>query len=476
MTPEEFREAAHTAVDWVADYLATVEQYPVLSQVTPGEIRARLPEAPPIKGEPFEDILRDLNEIVMPGITHWQSPNFYSFFPANASGPAIIGDLVSAGLGVQGMLWATSPAATELETHVLDWLVDLLALPTSFKSSGRGGGVIQDTASSASLVALVAARESATGFVTNEDGVQGRMTAYASTEAHSSVEKAVGIAGMGRNNLRHVATDEALTMSAEALDRAITEDREAGRVPCFVAATVGTTSSTAFDSVRAVGEVCERHGVWLHVDAALAGSAAVCPEFRWMHDGLEYASSYCFNPHKWLLTNFDCDCFFVADRETLLRSLTIVPEYLRNAASDSGDVIDYRDWQIPLGRRFRALKLWFVLRSYGVEGLQAHIRKGVGLAQEFTRWVEADDRFELAAPTTLNLVCFRHVGDDAFNVSLLNAINASGRAYLNQTKINDRVALRMAIGGTYTERHHVEETWDLIRERVAAIAQGKGEG
>jgi len=476
MTPEEFREAAHTAVDWVADYLATVEQYPVLSQVTPGEIRARLPEAPPIKGEPFEDILRDLNEIVMPGITHWQSPNFYSFFPANASGPAIIGDLVSAGLGVQGMLWATSPAATELETHVLDWLVDLLALPTSFKSSGRGGGVIQDTASSASLVALVAARESATGFVTNEDGVQGRMTAYASTEAHSSVEKAVGIAGMGRNNLRHVATDEALTMSAEALDRAITEDREAGRVPCFVAATVGTTSSTAFDSVRAVGEVCERHGVWLHVDAALAGSAAVCPEFRWMHDGLEYASSYCFNPHKWLLTNFDCDCFFVADRETLLRSLTIVPEYLRNAASDSGDVIDYRDWQVPLGRRFRALKLWFVLRSYGVEGLQAHIRKGVGLAQEFTRWVEADDRFELAAPTTLNLVCFRHVGDDAFNVSLLNAINASGRAYLNQTKINDRVALRMAIGGTYTERHHVEETWDLIRERVAAIAQGKGEG
>ena len=466
MTPEEFREAAHTAVDWVADYLATVEQYPVLSQVTPGEIRARLPEAPPIKGEPFEHIIRDLNDIVMPGITHWQSPNFYSFFPANASGPAIIGDLVSAGLGVQGMLWATSPAATELETHVLDWLVDLLALPTSFKSSGRGGGVIQDTASSASLVALVAARESATGFVTNMDGIHGRLTAYASTQAHSSIEKAVGIAGMGRSNLRHVTTDESLAMSAEALDRAITEDREAGNVPCFVAATVGTTSSTAFDSVRAIGEVCERHGIWLHVDAALAGSATVCPEFRWMHDGLEYANSYCFNPHKWLLTNFDCDCFFVADRDALVRSLTIIPEYLRNAASDSGAVIDYRDWQIPLGRRFRALKLWFVLRSYGVEGLQAHIRKGVGLAQEFTTWVEADDRFELAAPTTLSLVCFRLRADDEANLALLNAVNRSGKAYLNRTVIDGRVAIRVAIGGTYTERHHVAETWKRICEVV----------
>ncbi len=462
MTPEEFREAAHAAVDWVADYLGAVEQYPVLSKVTPGEIRARLPEAPPVKGESFDEILRDLNEVVLPGITHWQSPNFYSFFPANASGPAIIGDLVSSGLGVQGMLWATSPAATELETHVLDWLVELLALPASFKSSGRGGGVIQDTASSATLVALVAARESATGLATNQRGIQERLTVYASAEAHSSVEKAVGISGIGRDNLRHVATDETLAMSPEALDRAIAEDREVGHVPCFVVATVGTTSSTAFDSVRAIGEVCRRHDIWLHVDAALAGNAAICPEFRWMHDGLEYANSYCFNPHKWLLTNFDCDCFFVADRDSLVRALTIVPEYLQNAASDSGAVIDYRDWQIPLGRRFRALKLWFVLRSYGVEGLQAHIRKGVALAEELSGWVGADDRFELAAPTTLNLVCFRHRSDDAFNLALLDAINGSGKAYLNRTRIDGRVALRMAIGGTYTERRHVEETWRLI--------------
>ena len=469
MTPEEFRDAAHKAVDWVADYLTRVEHFPVLSQVQPGWVRSQLPEAPPEQGEPFEAILSDLNEVILPGITHWQSPNFYAFFPANASGPAVIGDLVSSGLGVQGMLWATSPAATELETHVLDWIVDLLGLPDVFKSSARGGGVIQDTASSATLVALIAARERATDFVSNRRGVEGRQTVYASSHAHSSVEKAAGIGGIGRDNVRLIDTNDAFAMLPEALDRAIAADVEDGNVPCMVTATLGTTSSTAFDPLRAIGEVCRRHGVWLHVDAAHAGSAAICPEFRWIHDGLELADSYCFNPHKWLLTNFDCNCFYVADRDGLVRALSILPDFLRNKPSESGEVIDYRDWQISLGRRFRALKLWFVIRSFGVTGLQQHIRKGVDLAQEFAGWIIADDRFELAAPAKLNLVCFRYTGDDAFNEELLERVNASGDAYLSPTRLNDHAVLRMAIGGTYTERRHVEQTWNLIRETAEEL-------
>ena len=466
----QFRRAAHAAVDWVADYLEGIERHPVFPSVKPGEIRARLPAHPPEAAEPFDAILADLDRRVLPGITHWQSPTFFGYFPANASGPAIIGDLISSGLGVQGMMWVTSPAATEVETHVLDWMVELLGLPERFTSTTQGGGVIQDTASSSTLVALLAARERKTGFASNRIGVKGTLTAYTSNQAHVSVEKAAGIAGIGRENLRLIDVDRDYAMRPGALERVIQADLAAGHTPFFVCATVGTTSSTAIDPVRAIGEICRRYGLWLHVDAAHAGSAAVCPEFRWIHDGLELADSYCFNPHKWLLTNFDCDCFYVSDRAVLIQTLSILPEYLRNQATESGAVFDYRDWGIPMGRRFRALKLWFVIRTYGAEGLRKHIRNGVALAQEFAGWVRADDRFELCAPAPLNLVCFRLKGDDGANERLRDALNASGKMYLIHTKLDGAVVLRLAIGGTYTERRHVEQAWELIQgtaERVA---------
>ncbi len=469
MTPEQFRRYGRAVVDWIADYYERVESFPVLSQVQPGEVRAALPDAPPAKGEPFEAILADVERVLLPGITHWQSPNFFAFFPANASGPAILGELVSAGLGVQGMLWATSPACTELETHVLDWLADMLGLPERFKSSSTGGGVIQDTASSATLCALLAARERATNFASNEQGCDGRLVAYASNQAHSSVEKAVRIAGIGQRNLRLIEVDERYAMRPEVLAAQIARDRAAGLVPFFVCATVGTTSSNAIDPLPEIGRICREEGLWLHVDAAMAGTAAICPEFRYLHDGLEYADSYCFNPHKWMFTNFDCDCFYVADRAALIRTLSILPEYLRNKATESGAVIDYRDWQIPLGRRFRALKLWFVIRFYGVEGLQHHVRQHVAWAQEFARWVEEDPRFELAAPVPLNLVCFRHRAGDAFNEALLERLNRSGRLYLSHTKLNGRYVLRFCVGQTNTEARHVHAAWQFIRETAERL-------
>lgn len=470
MTPEEFRRFGHAAIDWIARYLEHIERHPVLSPVAPGQIRARLPGSPPERGEPFDLVLRDLDDVILPGITHWQSPNFFAFFPANASEPAILGDLISSGLGVQGMLWATSPACTELETHVLDWLADLLGLPAAFKSSGKGGGVIQDTASSSTLCALLAARERATGFQSNQHGVQRRLTAYASPEAHSSVMKAAGVAGIGRGNLRLVPLDDGHAMRSDELERIIVADQVAGCVPCFVTATVGTTGSTAFDPVRAIAEVGRRHGLWVHVDAAHAGSAALCPELRWIHDGLELADSYCVNPHKWMLTNFDCDCFYVSDRDALIRTLTILPDYLRNPASESGAVIDYRDWHIPLGRRFRALKLWFVMRYYGAEGLRRHIRHHVWLTQQLAGWITADPRFALAAPVTLNLVCFRHVDGDDTTRRLLNQLNGSGKIYLTHTTLGGRLVVRMAIGATRTRLEHVEAAWALIQR----LAPGGG--
>ena len=326
--------------------------------------------------------------------------------------------------------------------------------------------MIQDTASSASLCALLAARERATGFRTNDAGVDRVLTAYTSTQAHSSLEKAAGVAGVGRRNVRLIDVDAAQAMRPDALERAIAEGRRAGRTPFFVCATVGTTSSTAIDPVPAIAEICRGESVWLHVDAAHAGSAALCPELRWIHAGVEHADSYCFNPHKWMLTNFDCDCFYVADRGGLIATFSVTPEYLRNPATESGAVFDYRDWHVPLGRRFRALKLWFVIRHYGVEGLRAHIRRHVGLAQEFAGWVAADDRFELAAPVPLNLVCFRHVAGDETNQRLLDDLNASGRLYLTHTRLGGRLVLRLAIGGTYTERRHVETAWQLIRKQA----------
>jgi aromatic-L-amino-acid/L-tryptophan decarboxylase len=470
MTPEEFRHHGHAVIDWIADYYKRVESFPVLSRAEPGQIRANLPADPPRDGETFEQMLADVEKIILPGITHWQSPNFFAYFPCNASGPAILGELLSSGLGVQGMLWATSPACTELETHVLDWVARMLDLPAKFLSSASGGGVIQDTASSASLCAMLAGRERATNFASNQEGCGGKLVAYTSSQAHSSIEKAAQIAGIGRNNLRLIEVDAAFAMRPEALSRQIERDRQAGLKPFFVCATVGTTSSNAIDPVAEIGRICQEQKIWLHVDAAMSGTAALCPEFRYIHQGLEFADSYCFNPHKWMFTNFDCDCFYVADRAELIKTLSILPEYLRNKATESGAVTDYRDWQIPLGRRFRSLKLWFVIRHYGVEGLRHHIRRHVELARQFTDWVNGDDRFELAAPAPLNLVCFRHKGGDEANQWLMDCLNRSGDLYLTHTRLNHRLTLRLCIGQTTTEARHVERAWKRIQEEGGKLA------
>jgi len=469
MTPEEFRRHGRAVVDWIADYYENIESYPVLSQVQPGDIRATLAAEPPLHGEPFQDMLKDVSDLLLPGITHWQSPNFFAYFPANSSPPAVLGELLSAGLGVQGMLWATSPACTELETHMLDWVTDMLALPEKFKSDSTGGGVIQDTASSASLCALLAARERATNYESNLRGLSENLVAYTSTQAHSSIEKAVKIAGLGEQNLRLIDVDENYAMRPEVLARQIVQDRQAGLIPSFVSATVGTTSSNALDPLPEIGQICRREGLWFHVDAAMAGTAAICPEFRYIQDGLELADSYCFNPHKWMFTNFDCDCFFVADRAALIQTLSVLPEYLRNQATETGAVIDYRDWHIPLGRRFRALKLWFVIRHYGVEGLRHHIREHVALAQEFAGWVAADERFEIVAPAPLNLICFRHTGGDELNQRLLENLNQSGDLYLTHTKLNNQYVLRLCVGQTYTTADHVQRAWAKIQEMAAML-------
>jgi len=464
MSAADFRRHGRAAVDWIADYYEQIESLPVQSQVTPGQIRAGLPPHPPPTGEAFEDILQDVTNLILPGVTHWQSPNFFAFFPANTSGPAILGELLSSGLGVQGMLWATSPACTELETHVMDWVVEMLGLPAKFLSSSAGGGVIQDSASSAALCALLAARERATNFASNEQGNDGRLVAYTSTQAHSSIEKAVKIAGIGRQNLRLIEVDENFGMRPDLLARQIEKDRQGGLTPFFVVATVGTTSSNGLDPLTEIGEICGENNIWLHVDGAMAGTAALCPEYRWIHDGLETADSYCFNPHKWMFTNFDCDCFYVADRNILIQTLSILPEYLRNQATESGAVIDYRDWNIPLGRRFRALKLWFVIRHYGIEGLQYHIRRHVELAREFAAWIEKDDRFEMVVLPPLNLVCFRHRGGDDINQNLMDRLNRGGDLYLTHTMMHDRLTLRLCVGQTHTHKRHVVNAWRKIQE------------
>jgi aromatic-L-amino-acid/L-tryptophan decarboxylase len=454
---EEFRRHGHAAVEWVARYLETLEDRPVRAEVEPGWVRSQLPGRAPEQPEPFEDVLADLDRVVVPGTPGWQHPGWFAYFPANTSGPSILGDLVSAGLGTQGMLWSTGPALTEVEAHVLDWLVDLLGLPTVFRSDGPGGGVIQDSASSATLCALLAARFRAAG-----DGPFDRLRAYTSTQAHSSVEKAVRIAGLRPEQLVTVDVDEQYALRPDALAEAVAADRQQGLVPFLVVATTGTTSSTALDPLRPVAGIASEGGAWLHVDAAHAGSALLCPELRWIADGVELADSFCFDPHKWLFTNFDCDCLWVADREPLVGALSVLPEYLRNAASESGAVIDYRDWQVPLGRRFRALKLWFVLRAFGAEGLRERLRAHVALAQELAARVDAHPRLELAAPVPLNLVCLRHVDGDDATEALLEAVNASGAAFCTHTRLGDRFVVRVSVGASQTERRHVDRLWELL--------------
>jgi aromatic-L-amino-acid decarboxylase len=472
MDLEEFRSNGYKAIDWVVDYLKNVESYPVLSQVSPNEIRNRLPSGPPDEGERFDAMLRDVTEIVLPGITHWQSPNFFAYFPCNSSPPAILGEILSAGLGVQGMLWATSPACTEVETQMMDWLVQMLGLPEKFSSQTDGGGVIQHSASDATLCALLAAREQVTEGRSNKLGCDGQLIAYTSAQAHSSIEKACMIAGIGSDNLRLIEVDEAFALRPDALDRQVRIDKERGLLPFFVCTCVGTTSSLALDPVADIAKVAKEHDLWVHVDAAMAGTAAICPELRFINDGVEDADSYTFNPHKWMLTNFDCNAFFVADRAALIGALSILPEYLRNQATISGSVFDYRDWHVPLGRRFRALKLWFVIRHYGLNGLRHHIRLHVELAQTFKQWVVESEEFELAVDTPLNLICFAHRDGDEVTEAIMQRVNSSGRIYLTHTKLRDRFTLRMSIGQTRTEHVHVENAWRQLLQTARSVTGG----
>jgi len=463
MDLEAFRDNAHKAIDWVVDYLSNVASYPVLSRVSPGEIRSQLPEHPPATGESFDSILKDVDDIIMPGITHWQSPNFFAYFPCNSSPPGILADILASGLNVQGMLWATSPACTELETHMMDWLVQMLGLPEKFASHSNGGGVIQHSGSDANLCALLAARERTTKGISNKNGDTGKLIAYTSAHAHSSIEKACMIAGIGRDKLRLIEVDDQFAMCPQALDQQIRQDLDQGLVPFFICACVGTTSSLAIDPVPEISEIAKKHDIWLHVDAAMAGTAAICPEFRLINAGVEFSDSYTFNPHKWMFTNFDCTAFFVADRAALIKALSILPEYLRNEATESGAVFDYRDWHVPLGRRFRALKLWFVIRQFGVEELQQRIREHIALAQEFKNWVIDSNEFELTVDTPLNLICFRHRDGDETTEKIMHCVNNSGEMYITHTRLQDRFILRMSIGQSYTERRHVENAWQLLQ-------------
>jgi aromatic-L-amino-acid/L-tryptophan decarboxylase len=472
MDLDEFRRHGHALVDWMADYLETVEQRPVRPQVRPGAIAEQLPAAPPAEGEPLERIFADFERIVMPGMTHWQHPSFFAYFPANSSPPSVLAEMLTATLGAQCMLWQTSPAATELETRTLDWLRQMIGLPAGFAAA------IQDSASSATLCALLVARERATDWKADAEGLAAcpALAFYASEEAHSSVEKAIRIAGLGRRSLCLIPTDDDFAMRPDALAAAIRADRAAGRVPAGVVATLGTTGVGASDPLRPIGEICREHGLYLHVDAAWAGSALLLDEHRSLLDGAEHTDSFVFNPHKWLLTNFDCSAHFVRDARALVRTLSVLPAYLQSR--ETGAVIDYRDWGVPLGRRFRALKLWFVLRSYGVERLQTMLRAHIAWTAELAEAIRAEPDFELVTPPRLALLTFRYRPGaldepalDRLNERLLHAINDGGRLYLTQTRVRGRYVIRFAVGQLYTTRAHVQRAWQVIAETARALRE-----
>jgi len=472
MDAAQFRQHGHGLIDWIADYLETNEELPVMSRCQPGEIAAALPRSAPEEGEGMAAILSDFRRDILPGVTHWNHPRFFAYFPANNSYPSILGELLSAGLGVNAMLWQTSPAATELEQVVMRWLAELVGLPAGFH------GCIQDTASTATLTALVCARERKTGYLVNDEGFAGadRLRIYASRDAHSSVIKGARIAGFGDANVVLVDLDDARRLDPEDLERRIEADKAAGLEPCCVVATVGTTGTTAVDPLDRIGPVADAHGLWLHVDAALAGTAALLPEMRWIFDGIGHADSLVFNPHKWMFTNFDCSAWYVKDPVQLQRTLAIDPEYLKTNQDEV--VHNFRDWGIPLGRRFRALKLWFVLRSFGARRLREMVAAHIALAQEFAGWIDAADGWERTAPTPLNTVCFRWAPADAdletcnrLNKELLDRVNAEGTTYLTLTKLDGMTTLRLAVGQTKTERRHVEAAWGILQKVAAGLGE-----
>nr|WMX25290.1 aromatic amino acid decarboxylase TyDC3 [Lophophora williamsii] len=479
MDAEQLREYGHQMVDFVADYYKTIESFPVLSQVQPGYLRELVPTNPPTHPESLQDVLDDVKAKILQGVTHWQSPGYFAYFPCNSSTAGFLGEMLSAGINIVGFSWMSCPAATELEVIVLDWLAKLLNLPDSFLSIGNGGGVIQGTASEAVLVALLAARDKKLKKI-GKDSMR-KLVVYSSDQTHSSVQKACQIAGIHPENFRILKTDSSTeyALSPEVVLNAILKDVASGLVPLFLCATVGTTSSTAIDPLLALGKIAKSNRIWLHVDAAYAGSACICPEYRHYINGVEEADSFNMNAHKWLLTNFDCSALWIKDRNALIQSLSTYPEYLRNKASEANVVVDYKDWQIPLGRRFRSLKLWMVLRLYGQEGLQSYIRNHIALAKQFEELVIQDSRFEMVTPRRFSLVCFRLLPRstdenqaDKLNRALLDAVNLAGTVFISHTVLSGKYVLRLAVGAPLTEERHVIAAWKVLQEKATALLEG----
>ncbi|MEO1437726.1 MAG: aminotransferase class I/II-fold pyridoxal phosphate-dependent enzyme [Bacteroidota bacterium] len=459
----DFRPNAEKMIDWIDQFYKNLESFPVKSQVKPKDILNQLPESMPHRSETIDAIMADLDTIILPGITHWQHPNYHAYFPANTSVESVIAEFATAAIGAQCMIWDTSPAAAELEERMMEWLRQAMGMPDNFE------GVIQDTASTATLAAILTAREVCTDFRSNIDGVPNNLRVYCSTETHSSIEKAVAISGIGTKNLIKIPVDEQLRLDPGQLEAQIKADQAIGLNPCCVIVALGTTGTVAVDDIEAIGKICEQHQVWLHIDAAYAGTALLLPEYQYMIRGMERSDSFVFNPHKWMFTNFDCTAYFVKDVDALIKTFEVLPEYLKT--NTRGQVNDYRDWGIPLGRRFRALKLWFLMRSYGLEGLQAKLRHHIELNTYFAEQIRAMDSFELLIEPILNFTCFRKISDPNLseehlcqeNAELLDRINSSGKAFLSHTKVHGKYAIRIVIGQTYVEKRHVDLVLGLLK-------------
>jgi len=466
-----FKHHAHEVIEWIANYYKNLEQYPVKSQVEPKEIYQELPEQIPSEGMSISRILKVFDNILMKGITHWQSPNFFAYFPANSSLPSLLAEMITAAIGAQCMKWETSPAATELEEKVMNWLKKAIGLPGYFE------GVIQDSASTATLVSILTARERYTNYNINEQGFQnqGPFRVYCSSEAHSSVEKGVKIAGIGKVNLVKIEVDGQFRLKPQQLNDAIEADKRNGMIPLCIVATLGTTGSTAIDPLSRITAISKKHRLWLHVDAAYAGTALILPEYQWMLDGRDAIDTIVFNPHKWLFTNFDCSAYFVKDKHSLVKTFQLIPEYLKTKTDEQAN--NYSDWTIPLGRRFRALKLWFVLNYYGLHGLQRKLRDHIQMANTLKNWIEQQENFELLAPLVLNVLCFRYKPTgvnsneklNALNEQLLHEVNQTGKIYITHTKLSGKYTLRMVIAQTDTELQHVKNAWDMIQRTALNI-------
>ncbi|XP_074560317.1 tyrosine decarboxylase 2 [Curcuma longa] len=476
MDAEQLREYGHKMVDFIADYYKNIESFPVLSQVKPGYLRELLPDSAPNHSESLQDIFDDIQQKIVPGITHWQSPHYFAYYPSNSSTAGFLGEMLSAGFNIVGFSWITSPAATELEIIILDWLAKLLKLPNQFLSTGKGGGVIQGTASEAILVVLLAARDKILRKV-GKNSLE-KLVVYASDQTHSALQKACQIAGIFSENVRVLKTDSSsnYALSPEVVSAAISHDLLAGLIPFFLCGTVGTTSSAAVDPLSELGKLAKAFDLWFHVDAAYAGSVCICPEYRYHIDGVEEADSFGMNAHKWFLTNFDCSVLWVKDRSALIQCLSTYPEFLKNKASEENAVVDFKDWQIPLGRRFRSLKLWMVLRLYGVEKLQSYIRNHIRLAELFEQFIGYDSRFEVVTPRSFSLVCFRLIPpqndpDNGYklNQSLLNSVNASGKIFISHTVLSGKFILRFAVGAPLTEDKHITTAWEVLRDQATLL-------